>query len=652
MIRSTAWMVALALAAAAAGQQAAPVSAPQSGTTVATQTSTTGSTQTNSAAAPTRASSHSTETQTAKADRNKAQKAFLLGAKDLEHNDARGAVDAFTRAVALDPGNKRYAVSLDMAKQHLVEDLIHQADKAKILGHFSDARAAIQEAYELDPANPMVAQHAEELAADASASAPAAQPDEKLAAPTALTPKSERHSFHLHTNQREVIRQVLTAYGIQPTLDASVQAKVIRYDVDDADFDDVERTLPLVTDTFLVPLDPVRALVATDTKDNRTKFEREAVETVYLPGMPAQDLTDLVTMTKNVFAVPSVTAAPGLGTLTIRAPAGDLNAVNATVTNLLDARSELVLDVSMYEVDRSKANAVGAILPTQTTVFNVYSEASQILQQNQSLVQEIISSGLAAPGDWEAILAILVASGQISSSILSNPFGVFGGGLTMTGVEYQGGSVNLQLNSSDVHSVDQMQIRMEDGGEGIIKIGEKYPIETSSYSSLSGTGLNIPGLSTAGISSTLQNLGVNSQALQAAANETIPQVQYQDIGLTLDVTPRIENARSVSLKFDLKLTALAGSSVNSLPVLNNREYQAMTSVNAGESAVLVSALSRQESDALTGIPGLGDIPGFEAMTNTNTNFDYSELAIVITPHLVRSTHQQFAQKMVLLPHGQ
>jgi general secretion pathway protein D len=653
MVRSTVWILALVLPVASAAQQTAPAPAPQTGTAAAAQTAP-ASPQTSPAAVPAQASNNAAEAHTAKGDRDKAQRAFLQGAKDLEHNNARGAVDAFTRAVSLDPGNRRYAVSLDMAKQHLVQDLIQQADKAKILGHFTDARAAIQQAYELDPANPQVAQHAEELAADVGAAAPAAQPTATLAGPTGLTPKDGRHSFHLRASQRDVIRQVLTAYGIQPTVDDSVQTKIIRYDVDDVDFADVERTLPLVTNTFIVPLDPVRALVAKDTKENHTKFEREAVETVYLPGLAAQDLTDLVTMTKNVFAVPSATAAPGRGTLTIRAPADDLNAVNATVTSLLDARSELVLDVDMYEVDRSKANAIGAILPTQTTLFNVYSEASQILQQNQSLVEEIISSGLAAPGDWEAILAILVASGQLSSSIASNPFGVFGGGLSMTGVEYQGGSASLQLNSTDVHSVDQMQLRMEDGGEGIIKIGEKYPIETSSYSSLSGTGtgLNIPGLSTAGISSTLSNLGVNLQSLQAAANETIPQVQYQDIGLTLDVTPRIENSRSISLKFDLKLTALAGSSLNSLPLLNNREYQAITSVNVGESAVLVSALSKQESDALTGIPGLGDIPGFEAITDTSTNFDYSKLAIVVTPHLVRRPHQQFAQQMYILPHGQ
>ena len=55
---------------------------------------------------------------------------------------------------------------------------------------------------------------------------------------------------------------------------------------------------------------------------------------------------------------------------------------------------------------------------------------------------------------------------------------------------------------------------------------------------------------------------------------------------------------------------------------------------------------------MTGIPGLSDIPGFEGITNKNTSIDYSELAIVITPHLVRPAHLQFAQKMYLVPHAQ
>jgi general secretion pathway protein D len=418
------------------------------------------------------------------------------------------------------------------------------------------------------------------------------------------------------------------------------------------DFAEMERTLGLTTSTFLVPLDPARALVAKNSKENHTKFDRNAMETVYLPGLSTAELTDVVTVAKNVFAVTSATASPGQSSMVVRAPAEDLTALNATLNNLLEDRSQMQLDVAMYEVDRTKATNLGAIIPTQTNLFNVYSEAASVLQANSSLVQEIISSGLAAPNDWPAILAILIASGQLQGGgVLSSPFGIFGGGVFgTTGITYSGGSMNLQLNSSDVHSVDQLQLRVVDGEEGVIKVGEKYPIETSSYSSLGGSSLNIPGLSTAGISSTLAGLGVNLSSLASAATQAIPQVQYQDIGLTLDVTPRIENPHSVSLKFDLKLSSLAGSTINGLPVLDNREYQAITSLGVGESAVLVSSLSRQESNALTGIPGLSDIPGFEGITNKNYNFDYSELAIVITPHLVRSARPQFAQKMYLMPH--
>jgi type II secretory pathway component GspD/PulD (secretin) len=330
-----------------------------------------------------------------------------------------------------------------------------------------------------------------------------------------------------------------------------------------------------------------------------------------------------------------------------------VNALNATLKTLLEGRSEVQLDVRMFEVDRTKAVNLGAILPNQTTLFNVYSEARNILNSNASTVQEIISSGLAAPGDWEAILAILIASGQLSNTILTQPFGIFGGGLTMTGIAYQGGSMNMQLNSSDVRSLDQLQLRVLDREEATIKAGERYPIETSSYSSLGGTqNLNIPGLSNAGLSSTLQNLGISASQLQAASQLNIPQVEYQDIGLSLNVTPNIEGMDRVSMKFHLTLSALAGSSINSLPVLTNREYNAITSVKLGESALLVSSITRQESNAITGIPGLSELPGFQSTTNNNSNLDIGELAIVITPHIVRSVNRPASEKMILLPVGQ
>lgn len=576
----------------------------------------------------------------------------MQGAKEMQRDNPRAAMDDFARAAQLDPADARYSASVAIARQRLVYDLVQQAEKEKLLGHLDESRATIQEAYHLAPDDPLVAQHVDELAA-ASAAHPThgAQLSNSVAPPIELHPQPGRRSFHVRTNERALISQVFAAWGIHPTLDESVGASVVPYDLDDVDFAQTEATLALATNTFFVPLDPVRVLVAKNSPEERAKYEREAMETFYLPGLPAEVQTEMVNLAREDFGARTAFADPDQNALTVRAPADDLLALNGTLQSLVEGRSEIRLDVVMYEVDRTKAQNIGAILPNQTTLFNVYSEAASILQQNASLVQQIISSGLAQPGQWEQILAILLASGQVNNPLLSGGFGVFGGGLTMTGVTYSGGSANLQLNSSDVHSVDQMQLRVQDQEEGTVKVGERYPIMTSNYSSLSGSSLSIAGISNPGLSSTLQNLGVNLSALQAQANETIPQVQYEDLGLTLGVTPHVLGAQGLSLKFDLKLTSLAGSSYNQIPVLDQREYQAVTSLNLGESAVLLTALNRQQSVAVTGIPGLSSLPGFADFTSSNSNFDYSELAIVITPHIVRLTHQESAERMYLVPPG-
>lgn len=588
-----------------------------------------------------------------KHDRVEAQRLFAQGAKDIDRKNLRAAMDEFTRAAELDPAEKKYAMADEIARQHLVAELIQQSSKDKILGHYADARAKIAEAYSVDPASPEVAQHMFELASSVVAGEPAAPRESvALAPPIQLEPNPGVRSFHIRGGVRNVITQVLGAYGIQPTVDDSVGSQPIHYDVDDADFAAAGRTLRLATGTFFVPLDPARVLIAKDTRTNRDKFEREALETIFLPGMAQAQLTDIATTAKNVFALRTASVDNLQSSLTVRGAPDDLNALNATLKTLMEGRSELMLDVRMYEIDKTKAVNLGAVLPNQTTLFNVYSEARNILNSNSSLVQEIISSGLAAPGDWEAILAILIASGQLSNTILTSPFGVFGGGLSMTGVVYQGGSVNMQLNSSDVRAVDQLQLRVLDHEESTIKTGERYPIETSSYSSLGATtNLNIPGLSTAGLSSTLSSLGISASQLAASSQISIPQVQYEDIGLTLKVKPSIEGKERVFMDFDLILSSLAGSSINSLPVLNNREFKTQTTVGIGDSVLLMSSVTRQESNAISGIPGLSEIPGFEIPTNTNNNVDIGELAIVITPHLVRSGHQAATEKMILMQGG-
>ena len=83
----------------------------------------------------------------------------------------------------------------------------------------------------------------------------------------------------------------------------------------------------------------------------------------------------------------------------MRAPVGNLVALNKTLADLLDGKSEVLLDVKIYQVDKTRTGIVGVQLPQTTTVFNVTSELNGVIASNSSLVQQIISSGLANAGD-------------------------------------------------------------------------------------------------------------------------------------------------------------------------------------------------------------------------------------------------------------
>ncbi len=80
-----------------------------------------------------------------------------------------------------------------------------------------------------------------------------------------------------------------------------------------------------------------------------------------------------------------------------------------------------------------------------------------------------------------------------------------------------------------------MQLRLGDGEDGTMRVGKSYPIQTSSYSSLSGSVPSIPGLTGAGASGGLSSL-LNSYA---SSVPKVPQVEYQDLGLTLKATPKV-----------------------------------------------------------------------------------------------------------------
>jgi len=58
---------------------------------------------------------------------------------------------------------------------------------------------------------------------------------------------------------------------------------------------------------------------------------------------------------------------------------------------------------------------------------------------------------------------------------------------------------------------------------------------------------------------------------------------------------------------DLKIDALGGSSINNVPILNNRSYQGVVTLRQGET-VVAGEMDKSEMRNISGVPGLSEIP--------------------------------------------
>jgi Flp pilus assembly secretin CpaC len=576
------------------------------------------------------------EKPTRNSDRRKAVKLYLASSQLFEKEQFEEAMRGYEEAARLDPDNRDYPLAAGVARSHAVTALIQAAAKDRLRNDAASARAALAHALDLDPKNAQVNQHLFELGDDALLGL--TRPIYAQGASTAgeaveLAPTAGVHSFHLRADQRQIIQQVFKVYGIDATIDESVHNTLIRLDVDDAGFEAAARIMGMVTNSFYVPLDAHRALVARDTRENRLQFMRLETETVYLSGLSKEEQADVGRMAKDVFNAQQAVVDSSSSTITLRASRSTLNVFNATMSQLLDGRSQVLLEVRMIQLAHISQRNTGVQLPQQTTAVNVYAEEQSLLNANQSLVQQIISSGLASANDPLAILGILLASGQISSSLLSNGAAIFGGGLTLTGVSLSPLTANFNLNSSDSRELELMQLRLGDGEKATIKTGTRYPIQTSSFSSLSASLPNIPGLNGAGNSGSLSSL----LASYAGSVPNLPQVEYQDLGLTLEATPKVMRSGDLALTIDLKIDALAGSSVNGNPVLSNRAWSGVVTVKQGEAVEVVSEVDKSESHAISGTPGISEIPGMNNLTSKDVQKNTATLLIVLTPHVIRGS---------------
>ena len=585
-----------------------------------------------------------------------AEDAYLQGAKAIDHKDLDAAQKDFARAVELNPKNRDYALALIVTREHKLSELVQDAAKQRLLGNDAQAEQLLEQARKIDPNNAIVAQHFESPELPGVSEIPNADPAaSSLGGPVQFQPKPGKQDVHLRGGAGDILRSLYAQFGITASIDSSVRSVFpVKLDLEGVTFEQAARIAGEMTHTFAIPVQPHTALIADDTEDNRRRLKPLVEETLYMPGLQESQMTEMANLARTVFDLPLVTASPSTDTIVVRGDPENLKVLNATYDGLLNGSSDVMLDVKLYEVDRTNTRNLGFQLPSSVGVFSITQEAQQLVTANQSAVDQAIASGIIKTTgnpltDLLTEAAFLIGSGLANAAQFGNLIGVFGNGLTLSGV-YIGNplTINLLLNSSDVRTLDAVQLRSGANQDATFRAGSRYPIQTSIYTygvqgsvASSVAGLNINGTS---VSSLLQQYLGNSQV-------SVPQIQYEDLGLTLKATPTVLRDGTVQLKLDMKIEALGSTSLNGIPVLNSRELTSIATIPVGQTALLASEVSSQETRAITGLPGLSELPGFQSTTNENKEIDTGELLITLTPHVVRSGGMHIASRPLLMPYN-
>ena len=554
-----------------------------------------------------------------------AKRQFQEGVKLKKKGDLDQAYAKFASASELDPSSYDYSTAREVTREELAMEALRKGNKAMLDNKDVVAMAAFQRALQYDPTNNYAIQRLRDSIPQE------AQADQQLSvveqsAPIELRPNPQHHDFHFRGDSQTLMTELTRAYGITAEFDDSFKQRRVHFDIQDVNFATAVQAADEVTKSFWIALSPNQIYFLADTVENRRQFERLGLETFRVPDLDEQQLTEMNNALRVLLNLRFINVDKAQSTITIRAELPILRAAEQLLQSLTTGRPEVLLDMRVYAVNATFARSLGTALPTQFNLFNISPALIGGLGQSaQNLINQLISSGGINQANSTAISALL---GQLqnssTSSILSQPFVIFGGGLTLFGLNGGGTGVTptFSLNDSDIRELDHVTLRTAHNDPAVMKIGERYPIVNATFAPIYNTS------AIAGV--------IGNQSYIAP----VPSFNFEDLGINLKATPWVHDNEDVTLKLELQIRSLGAATNNGIPIIDNREYTGVITVKNGESSVVTGLVDMEDSRSVTGYPFLGQVPALTygaALHNKNVMQD--ELLVVITPHIIRTAEQ-------------
>ena len=530
---------------------------------------------------------------------------FKQGQAAEAKGDIQAAYEAYYQAYQKKPAEERYKISWERTRFPAAAMHVEHGEKLRDQGDYTGALTEFLRAVEIDPSNELATQDIKATRDKMNAQTPAPEnaprtSDEalQLAAPIQLKPISnEPLTLHMVEDSRVVYQAVGKAAGINVLFDPQYSSKRIQVDLNNVTLNDALRIVATVSNTFWRPITSNTIFVAENSRSKHTELDQQAVETFYLHNISQQnDFTEIQTVLRNLFSQGArINGVASENAIVMRATPDELLLARKLIEDLDKAKPEVVIDVAVLEVSRDLLRNIGVQLP-QTASINFQPSNANLNSSSSSTSTTSTTTN---------------ATSTTTSSITLNSLAHLNS--TNFAVTIGQAAVDLLLTDTRSRIIQNPQIRASDGQEAQLKIGERIPIATGSYQT---------GAATAIVSSL-----VNTQ------------FQYIDVGVNMDMKPTVHFDRDVSMKFKIEVSATNGNSnIGGItePIITQRVIDQTIRLKDGEPNLLGGIVQHQTTWAISGTPGLAELPLLKYFFSTQQKeVTDDEIVFLVVPHVVR-----------------
>jgi general secretion pathway protein D len=532
--------------------------------------------------------------------------------KDAEQRqDYEKAYDFYKQAYDQKPKDLQFRAAFERLRFLAGASHVHRGQLLREGGKLQEAMAEFQKAAEIDPSSSIAQQElrrTQKLMEAAGSAPPRAQAPptplqkriQEAQGPVDLAPIANVPITLKMTEDSKVIYETTGKLaGINVLFDPDYTSRRIKVELNGVTLEDALQIIALESKTFWRPVTPNTIFVAQDNPAKRKDLEQSVIKTFYLGNLSQPtELQDVVNALRQILEISRIQPLPSQGALVVRGTPDQIALAQKLVGDLDRARSEVIVEVAVMQVSRSKTRTLGISPPTSATIALQSNINTNVNNTNNNTNNNNLNNTLNNT---------TTGSNQINLNRLGNL------NATDFAVTINPATATALFSDSNTKLIQNPQIRAVDGQKASLKIGDRVPVATGSFQ---------PGIGGVGI-----NPLVNTQ------------FQYLDVGVNIDITPRVHATREVTLKISMDISSVTGQSNIggiSQPIIGQRKIEHEIRLKEGEVNLLGGMLEDQQTKSLSGIPGLSQIPILRYLFGqTNTEHRENEIVFALVPHIIR-----------------